>query len=49
MYIMTYKERATHPLSIGTVVASFMSRMTEYIVIEDDNVSFHFLQVLRIG
>ena len=38
-----------HPLSIGTLLASCMSRMTEYIAIEDDNVSFHFLLVLRIG
>ena len=26
-----------------------MSRMTEYIAIEDDNVMTHFLQVLTIG
>ena len=29
--------RATRPLSIGTLLASCMSRMTEYIAIEDDN------------
>ena len=28
---------------------SCMSRMTEYTVIEDENVIFHFLQVLLIG
>ena len=27
-----------HPLSIGTLFVSCMSRMTEYIAIEDDNV-----------
>ena len=42
---MTYKSRATHPLFIGTLLASYMSRMTEYIAIEDDNVSFHIFQV----
>ena len=41
--------RATHPISIGTFLASGMSRMTEYIAIEDDNVMTHFLQVLTIG
>ena len=35
------------PLSIGTFLASGMSRMTEYIAIEDDNVMTPlFLQVL---
>ena len=43
---VAYKLRATHPLSIGTLLASCMSRMNEYIAIEDDNVKFHFLQVL---
>ena len=46
---VTYRWRATHPLSIGTFLASGMSRMTEYIAIEDDNVMTHFLQVLTIG
>ena len=36
-------------LSIGTFLASGMSRMTEYIAIEDDNVMTHFLQVFVIG
>ena len=44
---VAYKWRATHPLSIGTFLASGMSRMTEYIVNEDDNVMTHFLQVFR--
>ena len=39
----------THPLSIGTFLASGMSRMTEYIAIEDDNVMTPFLQVFVIG
>ena len=43
---VTYKERATHLLSIGTFLSSFRSHMTEYIVIEDDNVKFHLFQVL---
>ena len=30
-------------------IASGMSRMTEYIAIEDDNVMTHFLQVFVIG
>ena len=30
-------------------LASGMSRMTEYIAIEDDNVMTHFLQVFVIG
>ena len=34
---------------IGTFLASDMSRMTEYIAIEDDNVMTHFLQVFVIG
>ena len=42
-------KRTTHPLSIGTILASCMSRMTEYIAIEDDNVISHFLQVWVIG
>ena len=46
---VAYRWRATHPLSIGTFLASGMSRMTEYIAIEDDNVMTHFLQVLTIG
>ena len=29
--------RATYPLSIGTILASRVSRLNEYIVIEDDN------------
>ena len=41
--------RTTQPLSIGILFASCMSRMTEYIAIEDDNVISHFLQVLVIG
>ena len=32
----------------STFLASGMSRMTEYIAIEDDNVMTHFLQVLTI-
>ena len=39
----------THLHSIGTLLASFMSRMTKLIAIEDDNVIFHVLQVLVIG
>ena len=35
--------------SIGTLLASCMSHMTDYIAIEDDNISFYFLQVLQIG
>ena len=41
--------RATHPLSIDTFLVSGMSRMTEYIAIEDDNVMTHILQVFVIG
>ena len=47
--VLSSRERATHPLSIGTFLASGMSRMTEYIAIEDDNVMTHFLQVFVIG
>ena len=47
---VAYKWSATQPLSIQyTLLASGMSRMIEYIAIEDDNVMTHFLQVLTIG
>ena len=36
-------------LSIGTILVSCMSRMSEYIAIEDGNDTSHFLQVLVIG
>ena len=38
-----------NPLSIGTLLVSCMSRIIEYIAIEDDSVIVHFLQVLRFG
>ena len=44
---VAYMKRTTHPLSIGTILASYISRMTEYIAIEDDSVISHFLQVLE--
>ena len=43
------KSNIIHPLSIGTIFASCMSRMTEHIVIFNGNVISHFLQVLWIG
>ena len=39
---VAYMSRATHPLSIGTILASRVSHLTEYIAIEDDNVISHF-------
>ena len=38
------KEHVFFPL-VYTLLASFMSRVTEYIAIEDDNVISHYLQV----
>ena len=46
---MWHIEQISSTLTIGTFLASGMSRMTEYIDIEDDNVMTHFLQVLTIG
>ena len=40
---VAYKLRTTHPLFIGTFLASGLLRMTEY------NVMTHFLQVFVIG